>query len=136
MSIIATSQHISDQLETKIINEVFVKKIEGNTFSKFVKPKETIIQPYRTSPDGKKVYLPFRWALENIPTISRPNRDILSTISPISKFNTTLRSVQQQIKDECIALLNKKDAYLSLSIPALVKRVSLSTSHQKLALKL
>ena len=112
MSIVATSQHISDEIETKIINEVFVKKIEGNTFSKFVKPKETIIQPYRTSPDGKKVYLPFRWALENIPTISRPNRDILSTISPLSKFNTTLRSVQQQIKDECISLLNKKGCVL------------------------
>lgn len=114
MSIIIEAKHISQELEEKILNEVFVKKIEGSsfTFNKFSKqkPKEKIIQPIRTSEDQKLGYIPFDWAIHNLSNIKRPSRDNFTSINAV--FNTTLRSTQKEIKDECISSLNKRGSIL------------------------
>jgi superfamily II DNA or RNA helicase len=115
MSIIVTSKDLDEKSEEKILKEVFVKKIDGssNKFSfnnKFCKPKETIIYPFKLSDDKSKAFIPFRWTLDNIKNVSRPNRESLIKISP--KFNTTLRSIQKEIKDECVQYINKKGCVL------------------------
>ena len=115
MSIALSSNSISEDIETKIINEVFVKKTDGNkfaggTFNKFKKPVEKIVQPFRLSTDKTKAYIPFRWALDNIPKSSRTPRENLTQIS--AKFNTTLRDIQKEIKDDCVDALNKKGCIL------------------------
>lgn len=118
MSINISEKDITPDLEQKILNEVFVKKIEGpNPFmNKFLgggkKQKETFVRPYRVNDDQTSLSIPFRWAIDNIPSISRPDRKDLTPISQDSKFNTTLRSVQKEIKDECVSYLNKKGCVL------------------------
>lgn len=113
MSIIVTADKLSVENEEKVINEVFVKKIESNSFAQPFpgRKKETIIRPYYTSDDGQSIYLPFRWALDNLP-VSRPGRNTLTPLSPYTKFTSSLRSVQNEIKDECISYLNKKGCSL------------------------
>lgn len=114
MSIIIESKDISPELEEKILNEVFVKKIECGSFAfnKFSKqkPKEKIVQPLRVSEDQTKAYLPFDWAIHNISNIKRPLREQFTSIN--IKFNTTLRSSQKEIKDDCISSLNKRGSIL------------------------
>jgi superfamily II DNA or RNA helicase len=111
MSILATSEEISEQLEEKILTEVLVKKIEKNPFmaQKFsFQKKETIIRPFKMEED--KIYLPFRWALDNIPNAKRPKRQELDSID--CTFTTQLRNVQKEIKDDCINFINKKGCVL------------------------
>lgn len=114
MSVIVSSQDISPEIEDKILKEVFVKKIEGGSFAfnKFSKqkPKEKIIQPLRLSDNQTKAYIPFDWAIQNIPNISRPSRKELTPINVT--FNTTLRNTQKEIKDQCISSLNKRGSIL------------------------
>jgi len=114
MSITIDSKDVSSELEEKILNEVFVKKIEGGSFAfnKFSKQKlkEKIIQPIRTSDDQKTGYIPFDWALQNIKNVKRPIREKFRAIN--ISFNTTLRSSQKEIKDECISSLNKRGSIL------------------------
>ena len=115
MSIIVTSSQLSEQDEERVINEVFVKKIESNSFAQPFpnRPKkETIIRPYYMSDDGERAYLPFRWALDNISSVVRPERSSLVPLRDNTKFNSTLRSVQREIKDDCIAHLNRNGCVL------------------------
>ena len=114
MSIIVTAEQVSEELEKRIIEEVLVKKMEkpnffGKSFS-YKKKDEEVVRPYRMKEDGSCAYLPFRWALDNVPTSSRISREKLTTISP--HFTTELRSVQKEIKDDCISFLNKKGCVL------------------------
>ncbi len=115
MSIIATIDHIPETLEDRIINEVFVtKKTEKPSYMKgsfsYGNKKDVIVRPYRMTESGDKVYLPFRWALDNVPTLSRRERSEMTSIKPV--FTTQLRSVQKEIKDDCISFLNKKGCVL------------------------
>lgn len=119
MSIKIHEKDLSEELETKIIDEVLVKKIDAvNPFmaNKFfggkAKPKETIVRPYRVIQDQNSICVPFRWAIDNIPNSSRPDRKDLTPLSDNTKFNTTLRSVQKEIKEECVSYLNKKGCVL------------------------
>lgn len=109
MSIIITSEQLSEEDEERVINEVFVKKIESNSFAQPFpgRKKETIVRPYYMSDDGQRAYLPFRWCLDNISTASRLPRSSLTPLTENTKFNSTLRSVQLEIKDECISNLNR-----------------------------
>jgi superfamily II DNA or RNA helicase len=118
MSIIVSPKDISQELEEKIINEVFVKKIEGGNsfaFNKFKKSSEKIIQPFRLSEDKQKAYIPLDWGLKNINGIKRPSRQELTSINV--SFNTTLRNAQKEIKDDCIASLNKNGSILIALYP-------------------
>jgi len=120
MSIVIESKDISPELEDKILKEVFVKKIEGSSFSfKFSKPKEKIIQPLRLSTDKSKAYIPFDWSLKNIPDTKRPTREQFTEINV--KFNTTLREGQKQVKDECIAKINKTGSVILSIYPGFGK---------------
>jgi superfamily II DNA or RNA helicase len=114
MSIIATVDHVSEELEQKILNEVFVKKTEKQSFFKkgsyYSNKNDVTVRPYRMSEDGNRVYLPFRWALDNVPSLSRKERNELTSIQ--TTFTTQLRSVQKEIKDECVSNLNKKGCVL------------------------
>lgn len=112
MSIIASELQIDQNLESRIIEEVKVTKIDGNSFytSSFpINRKETVVRPYKMNEDNT-ISLPFRWALDNVPTIQRPDRSSLTPIS--TRFTTTLRSIQQEIKDECVSFLNRKGCVL------------------------
>jgi len=109
MSIIASSDLLSEEMETYIIDNVLVKKIEGNAFSQpYLKKKETFVRPYKIF--DSEIALPFRWALDNITGVKRQPRSSLTAIS--TKFTSTLRSVQQEIKEECINFLNQKGCVL------------------------
>jgi superfamily II DNA or RNA helicase len=113
MSITLTSEQVSEELEEKIINEVQVKKLDGSNkfgFGGFGKQKEIIVRPFKMNDVSNTVSVPFRWALDNIPHCQRPSRDTFSLID--TKFTTTLRSVQKEIKEECISYLNKKGCVL------------------------
>ena len=109
MSIVVSSQFISAEQEDRIVEEVLVKKVEGNAFSTFQKRRETIVRPYTILPDGQHLALPFRWALDNLP-VERPSRDRLAPID--YTFNTTLRSVQLAIRDDCLSRLNRRGCVL------------------------
>lgn len=113
MSILATIDQVDEKMEQQIIDEVYVKKIEGNQFMNFGnfggKKKETIVRPYRMN-DENTISLPFRWALDHIENISRPERKDLKAID--TTFTSSLRAVQKEIKDDCISALNKKGCIL------------------------
>jgi superfamily II DNA or RNA helicase len=112
MSIALSSDFISEEIETKIIKEVFVKKTDGSDFkfNKFKKVEEKIVQPFRLSTDRTKAYIPFDWSLQNIDNAKRPVREQFGQINV--KFNTTLRDAQKEVKDECISALNKRGSIL------------------------
>jgi superfamily II DNA or RNA helicase len=113
MSIIVTSDQVSEDLESRIISEVIVKKTEKPSFFKGAfsyKKNDNIVRPYRMSESGDKAYLPFRWAMDNIPNVSRIERSSLTPIQP--KFTSELRSVQKEIKDDCLKHLNKRGCVL------------------------
>ena len=123
MSIVIESKDISPELEQKILNEVFVKKIEQSSFAfnKFSKQnkKEKIIQPIRISDDKTKAFLPFDWSLKNIPNAKRPPREQFTPIN--AKFNAPLREGQKQVKDEAIYSLNKKSSIMLALYPGFGK---------------
>jgi len=110
MSIIATESQIDEALESRMMKEVQVVKIDGGfSFSPFPNSKkETIIRPYRMNEDNT-ISIPFRWAIDNT-SIQRPPRSELTAID--TTFTSTLRSVQKEIKDECISYLNRKGCTL------------------------
>lgn len=113
MSIIVTCGDVSEEMEKRIINEVFVKKIDGNAFMMANKPflkKETIVRPYKMNDDGTSLAVPFRWAMDNISPSLRPPRSGLAEIDV--KFTSSLRSIQLEIKDECLSHINKKGCVL------------------------
>jgi len=109
MSIIATINEITEELEEKIINEVFVKKIEKQ-INPLYKPKDTIIRPYKI--ENEKLYIPFQWALQNIPGIQRKKKENCDKMNPEVKFIAELRETQKSIKGDCINALNKYGSHL------------------------
>lgn len=124
MSTTLSSKDICAELEEKILNEVFVKKIEGSNsfvFNKFSKQnkKEKFIQPIRLSEDKTKAFLPFDWTLKNIPNINRPPREQFTPIN--IKFNAPLREGQKQVKEEAISALNKRGSVLLALFPGFGK---------------
>lgn len=137
MSIIIESKDISAELEDKILKEVFVKKIEGGNsfaFNKFSKKaKEKIVQPLRVSEDQTKAYLPFNWCLKNIPNAKRLPRINFTQIN--TRFNTTLRSTQKDIKDDCISALNKHGSILISLYPGAGKTCLAIYLSSKIGLK-
>ena len=105
MSIKATVELITEEIEDKIINEIVVKKKEKKNYgmSKFKSKIEECVRPYRSTDDA--IYLPFKWALDNLPNIKRKER---SDCSPIDcKFILELRDVQREVKGDCIKALNR-----------------------------
>lgn len=115
MSIRLTADQLPDELEQKVLDEVFVEKVDQNSnpFArpKFARPREsTIVRPYRMSEDQSAVFLPFRWSLDHISHGSRPDRKQLPVAR--TQFTTTLRAVQNEIKDECISQLNQNGCVL------------------------
>jgi len=114
MSIIATIDIVSEEIENRVINEVYVKKTEKKSFYKggynYGSGKEVVVRPYRMSDERDKVYLPFRWALDNVQGSSRINREELTPMKAV--FTSELRNVQKEIKDDCVKALNKKGCIL------------------------
>lgn len=113
MSINATIDLVSEELENRIIEEVLVKKTEKKSFGlsfNYASNKEVVVRPYRMSEERNSIQLPFRWALDNVDGVSRPKRDELTSIQTV--FTTELRNVQREIKDDCVSLLNKKGCVL------------------------
>lgn len=115
MSIQLTSDTISEALEKQILDEVCVEKVEGGS-NPFARPahgfarSKTYVRPYRTSDDQSSIFLPLSWTLSNIPGASRTARQQCATIQ--TEFTSVLRAVQQEIKTECIAQLNRKGCVL------------------------
>lgn len=115
MSIPITSDLISEDIESKILEEVRVEKVEGGA-NPFARPghgfsrQKTYVHPYRMTVDQSTIFLPMCWTLANIPGTVRADRKQCSTIQ--AQFNTTLRAVQREIKEECIAQLNSKGCVL------------------------
>jgi superfamily II DNA or RNA helicase len=109
MSICATINEITEELEEKIINEVFVKKIE-KTINPLYKAKDIIVRPYRI--ENEKLYIPFQWALQNIPGIKRKTKDKCQSMNENVKFTAELRETQKSIKSECINALNNYGSHL------------------------
>jgi superfamily II DNA or RNA helicase len=134
MSIALESKDVSVELEDKILKEVFVKKIEGGNFSfnKF-KPKDKLIQPIRVNDDKTKVYIPFDWALQNIKNAKRLSREQFTKIN--TTFNTTLRSTQKEVKDDCISALNKRGSILISLYPGCGKTALAIYLSSKIGLK-
>lgn len=134
MSIALESKDVSVELEDKILKEVFVKKIEGGNFSfnKF-KPKDKLIQPIRVNDDKTKVYIPFDWALQNIKNAKRSSREQFTKIN--TTFNTTLRSTQKEVKDDCISALNKRGSILISLYPGCGKTALAIYLSSKIGLK-
>ena len=62
--------------------------------------------------EDNKVYLPFRWALDNIPGVRRKNRDECTQMAENAKFLLKLRNIQQEVKSDCITALNKSGCHL------------------------
>lgn len=105
MSIVANSSVITEELENKIISEVVVKK-SVKTFGPLgPKIKYVEVRPYRI--EGDKIYLPFRWALQNIPGLERKSRDICKSIKGSVEYLVKLNKVQEEINDQCVKSLNK-----------------------------
>ena len=125
MSIVATIENVSEELEDKILSEVLVKKItEKPKFSKFKvgsKPKEIIVRPYRMTTNC--VYLPFHWALDNIPGLKRRERVEFTKLSENVKFVIELRNVQAEVKGECLKALNKFGSHLISLYPGSGKSI-------------
>lgn len=105
MSICIDLHQISPEKEDEIIENVRVKKIENsyNPRTGF-KLKETYLNAFLQYSEKKCYYVPFRWALENTNCIRRPRTDFGTISIP---FKSELRSIQLEIKDECLNRLNK-----------------------------
>jgi hypothetical protein len=128
MSIVATIENVSEELEDKILSEVMVKKItEKSSFSKFggAKPKEVIVRPYMMTEN--KVHLPFAWALNNIPGIKRRDREEFSVLKDGLKINKELREIQKEIKGDCMKALNKFGCHLISLYPGAGKCHGINT---------
>jgi superfamily II DNA or RNA helicase len=113
MSVRVTADQISEELEQQILDTVCVEKVEGgaNAFARprFAAQAKTYVRPYRMQ-DNEALFLPLVWATDNVPNVVRPSRSAFTAITPT--FNTTLRAVQREIKDECISQLNRKGCVL------------------------
>lgn len=103
MSIIAKSSIIPIELEEKIINQVMVKKYIKTFGPQGTQIKIVEVRPFRILED--KIYLPFRWALDNIPGIHRKSRNECSPLN--IEFSIKLNKIQEEINDECVASLNR-----------------------------
>lgn len=109
MSIVATVDQISEELEQKIIDEVMVKKIQ-KVINPMFKPKDIIIRPYQYTENS--MTLPFRWALDNVPGIHRKTREECNVMSKDVKFTGKLRDNQIEIRDSCLKSLNRYGCHL------------------------
>jgi superfamily II DNA or RNA helicase len=105
MSIIANSSLISESLEEKIINDVIVKKAVKSFGPQGMRIKYEDVRPYRIVDD--KIYLPFRWALQNIPGLSRKTRSECQSIKGDLEYTVKLNNIQEEINDQCVKALNK-----------------------------
>lgn len=105
MSIIANSTIITEELENKIISEVVVNKSVKTFGPQGMKTKYIEVRPYRIVDD--KIYLPFRWALQNIPGLERKSREICKPINGSVDYVVKLNKVQEEINDQCVKSLNK-----------------------------
>lgn len=109
MSIVATVDQISEELEQKIINDVMVEKIQ-KVINPMFKPKPIIIRPYSFTDDT--ITLPFRWALDNVPGIHRKTRIECDSMGDDVKFIGKLRENQIEVKDSCLKALNRYGCHL------------------------
>jgi superfamily II DNA or RNA helicase len=111
MSICIHLDNLSIKDEEKIVRDVRVKKIEKSYNPKTgFKVKETFINAFLQNNLLKNYCVPFYWALNNIEESSRRKRSEFSSISV--PFNSNLRSIQLEIKDETIKRLNKHGCLL------------------------
>jgi len=108
MSIQININDIEYSTKVKIEKELKFKSGDVKSFHKkkfaFSKPASYIV-PYHIS-DNNDVFLPFHYALNNVPNSSRPGRKELGVIDV--KFTKELRKGQKDVKNEIINLLNKK----------------------------
>lgn len=113
MSIIVTSDQLPAALEQKVIEEVVVEKVDGASNS-FARPRfashaeKTYVRPYRMTDDHSQLYLPLAWAMKHIPGAERRPRSHFQPLSHGCQFTTELRSVQAEIKQECVTSLNQR----------------------------
>lgn len=104
MSIYIHASELSEKEEEHIIETVRVKKLENsyNPRSGF-KVKETILNAFLQHSEKNCYYVPFSWGLQN--QGKRRKREEFDAIS--IPFLQKLRSIQLEIKDECLDRLNK-----------------------------
>ena len=114
MSICIHADELSEKQEEEIIHTVRVKKIENsyNPKSGF-KLKETILNAFLQHSEKNCYYVPFFWGLQN--NGKRRKRDEFGSISV--PFLQKLRSIQLEIKDECIERFNKFSCLLISLFP-------------------
>lgn len=117
MSIRLTQEQLDEKAEQKILDEVVVEKVDASS-NPFARPMfarggnqaKTFVRPYRMSDDNLSLFVPFRWSMENLPNVTRPSRQHYQTIE--ITFTLELRSVQREIKDQCVAQLNQNGCVL------------------------
>jgi superfamily II DNA or RNA helicase len=106
MSIYVSVDTITQKEEESIITDVRVKKVENvyNPMSGF-KVKETYLDAFKQMSELRMYYVPFNWALSNIKNAKRRERSEFESLDV--PYNSTLRAIQLEIKDEAIQRLNK-----------------------------
>lgn len=105
MSLCVHVDQISVSDEEQIISDVRVKKVENSYNPKTgFKKKETYINAFLQYSELNCYYIPFAWALEHLQTKRRDRSDFLPISVP---FPHALRSIQLEIKDECLSRLNR-----------------------------
>ena len=97
---------------SKIVKELKFSKKESK-YNKFV--INPIINPYDTD-DDDNIYLPFYWALHNIGSCRRPNRDVYYDLETNFNKEIKLRANQKIVKKEVIEKLNKDGSCIFISL--------------------
>ena len=105
MSIHVDCNQITVEQEERILKEVRVTKIEKMYHpSSGFKKKETEINAFCQYSELNCYYVPFHWGLTNL-SLKRVGRNVFDKID--ISFNSPLRNVQLEIKNECIKRLNE-----------------------------
>lgn len=104
MSICIYANQMTIEKEDEIIN-LKVKKVESsfNPRTGF-KLKETYLNAFLQHSEKQCYYVPFRWALDHLPC-ERRSRQHYEAID--IEFKSELRSIQMEIKDDCLSRMNK-----------------------------
>lgn len=108
MSIKLKIKSIPKEIRERIVKELKIEK----KLSKYEKVSKTM-EPYYIQQKTDEIYLPFAWALENVPGATRPERKELPQIN--TKFVGNLRDNQKEVRDEAIKILNR-DGSIILSL--------------------
>ena len=69
------------------------------------KVKETYLDAFKQMSELRMYYVPFNWALTNIKNAKRRERSEFELLNV--PYNSTLRAIQLEIKDEAIQRINK-----------------------------